>query len=125
MVNARKMIEECMRVEINGLCIKPLIKSIELLSKKWALMLFLIFPLKNEPLRYKEIYQRINMIKDETISDTTLSLRLKDFVHEGILKKTAYPEIPPKVEYCLTKKGIRLKESIEPLISWAIQECHA
>lgn len=75
-------------------------------------------------LRYSEIKTRIKGITSEIISDTTLSSRLKELVRIKILNKEHFAEIPPRVEYFLTPKGLRLRNSILPLIEWAIQACH-
>jgi DNA-binding HxlR family transcriptional regulator len=54
------------------------------------------------------------------ISSKTLARRLKELERDGILERHAYNEIPPKVEYKLTKKGQELVESIFNLIHWMI-----
>ena len=55
------------------------------------------------------------------ISSKTLARRLKELEKIGILKKQAYNEIPPRIEYKLTKKGQKLAESIINLIQWMIK----
>jgi DNA-binding HxlR family transcriptional regulator len=55
------------------------------------------------------------------ISSKTLARRLKELERDGILERRAYNEIPPKVEYKLTKKGQELVESIFNLIHWMIK----
>ena len=62
--------------------------------------------------------------KKNKISDATLSSRLGDFVDEDLIKKEIFPELPPRVEYCLTKKGEKLSKALEPLIEWTIKVCH-
>lgn len=74
--------------------------------------------------RYSEVKARINRITSEIISDTTLSSRLKELEEMKILNKEHFAEIPPRVEYHLTSKGIQLRNSLLPLIEWAIQACH-
>ncbi|HEY7108286.1 MAG TPA: winged helix-turn-helix transcriptional regulator [Nitrososphaeraceae archaeon] len=51
-------------------------------------------------------------------SSKTLAKRLKELDESGILERQAYNEIPPKVEYRLTKKGQELVESIIYLLNW-------
>jgi DNA-binding HxlR family transcriptional regulator len=55
------------------------------------------------------------------ISSKTLARRLKELERDGILERHAYNEIPPKIEYKLTKKGQELVESIFNLIHWMIK----
>ena len=63
------------------------------------------------PLRYKQFRELM-----KGISSKTLARRLKELEKDGILERHAYNEIPPKVEYKLTKKGQELVESIFNLI---------
>lgn len=51
-------------------------------------------------------------------SSNTLAIRLKELERSGILKRQAYNEIPPRVEYGLTDKGQELTESIIYLLWW-------
>ena len=55
------------------------------------------------------------------ISSKTLARRLKELEQDGILERQAYIEIPPRVEYKMTKKGQELVESIINLIQWMIK----
>lgn len=84
----------------------------------------MIFPPDSTPLRYSEIKARINNINSKKISDTTLASRLNDLEKEKILFRKQFNEIPPRVEYHLTSKGVELQKSLQPLIKWTIKECH-
>jgi DNA-binding HxlR family transcriptional regulator len=55
------------------------------------------------------------------ISSKTLARRLKELEKDGILERQSYNEIPPRVEYKLTKKGQELVESIINLLEWMIK----
>ena len=55
------------------------------------------------------------------ISSKTLAHRLKELEKDEILDRKAYNEIPPRVEYKLTKKGQELVESILNLLQWMIK----
>jgi DNA-binding HxlR family transcriptional regulator len=55
------------------------------------------------------------------ISSKTLARRLKELEKDGILERQAYNEIPPRVEYKMTKKGQELVESILNLVKWMIK----
>ena len=55
------------------------------------------------------------------ISSKTLARRLKELEKDGILERQSYNEIPPRVEYKLTKKGQELFESIINLIQQMIK----
>lgn len=52
------------------------------------------------------------------ISPKTLSDTLKELEAESLIKRESFAEIPHRVEYMLTEKGIELKDSIIPLLRW-------
>jgi DNA-binding HxlR family transcriptional regulator len=52
------------------------------------------------------------------ISPKTLSDTLKDLQTEGLIDRESFAEIPPRVEYSLTKDGAELRKSIIPLLEW-------
>jgi DNA-binding HxlR family transcriptional regulator len=66
--------------------------------------------------RYKQFRELM-----KGISSKTLARRLKELERDRILERYAYNEIPPRVEYKLTKKGQELVESIINLIHWMIK----
>ncbi len=47
------------------------------------------------------------------ISDKTLSQNLKELEKDGLIHREVYPQIPPKVEYSLTERGISLMEVLD------------
>lgn len=59
------------------------------------------------------------MWKSCVASVQRLSDTLKELRAEGLIKREAFAEIPPRVEYSLTKDGIDLRKSIVPLLEWA------
>ncbi len=84
----------------------------------------MVLPSDATPLRYSEIRNRVKQLVTKKISDTTLSIRLNELVKEDIVKRNQFNEIPLRVEYNLTMKGIELQKSLQPLIEWAISACH-
>lgn len=52
-------------------------------------------------------------------STSTLSARLSELEDEGVVARTQYDEIPPRVEYALTDDGRELQARLEPLVEWA------
>jgi len=82
------------------------------------------FPPDSTPMRYNRIKNQIGSITSKRISDTTLSSRLSELVSNEILIRKQFNEIPPHVEYHLTTKGMELQQSLQPLINWAIKDCH-
>lgn len=55
----------------------------------------------------------------EGISPKSLTDLLKELQKKGLVRREAFPEVPPRVEYFLTDDGRQLCEAIIPLIKWA------
>jgi DNA-binding HxlR family transcriptional regulator len=89
------------------------------------IFIIMVLPQDSTPLRYSEVKNRIQGITSEKISDTTLSSRLNELVDYLVVERRQFNEIPPRVEYFLSTKGVRLQESLQPLITWAIHDCHS
>ncbi|MFX1284140.1 MAG: winged helix-turn-helix transcriptional regulator [Promethearchaeota archaeon] len=120
----QEMVQGCLPIGVNGICLKPVTDYLKLISSKWMIFIIMIFPPDSTPLRYSEVRKRIKDNSKEKISDTTLALRLNKLVDKKILFRKQYNEIPPRVEYRLTLKGRELQNSLRPLIEWAIKDCH-
>jgi DNA-binding HxlR family transcriptional regulator len=94
-------------------CLCPITGVIEILSKKWALLIIGMIG-NHKKLRYNEIMKKLDGIGPKTLSD-----RLKELEKEGLIKRKFFSEIPPRVEYTLTDNGIALRNAIIPLMKWA------
>lgn len=57
----------------------------------------------------------------KTVTDKTLSSNLKELETDGLIQRIEYPQIPPKVEYCLTERGQSLMEVLDQLCVWGEQ----
>ena len=53
------------------------------------------------------------------ISQKMLIQQLRELERDGIVLRTIYPQIPPKVEYELTKVGMALRPALRSLLAWA------
>ena len=87
-----------------------------LITKRGTFEMLIPLCCTTTPLRYMQFRELM-----KGISSKTLARRLKELERDGILERHAYNEIPPKVEYKLTKKGQELVESIFNLIHWMIK----
>jgi DNA-binding HxlR family transcriptional regulator len=83
----------------------PVCHTAEIISGKWTLLI--IRDLADGRRRFCELERSL-----DGISPRTLSLRLRALEAEGIVDRRTYPEVPPRVEYRLTRKG----EALVPLI---------
>lgn len=66
-----------------------------------------------EPVRFNEMQRYL-----KKITDKTLSQHLKELESDGLITRKVYPQIPPKVEYSLTKRGHSLMEVLDKLCDW-------
>lgn len=83
-----------------------------ILSKKWALLIISTIG-NNQKLRYNELEKKLGEISPKTLAD-----RLKELKNAGLIKRETFAEIPPRVEYSLTKEGAELRDTISPLMKW-------
>ena len=87
-----------------------------LITKRGTFEMLIPLCCTNKPVRYKQFRELM-----KGISSKTLVRRLKELENDGILERESYNEIPPRVEYKLTKKGQELVGSILNLIQWMIK----
>jgi DNA-binding HxlR family transcriptional regulator len=97
----------------NRVCLCPLEGVIDIIGKKWALLIVNAIG-NNGKLRFNGLMEELGGISPKTLSDT-----LKELQAEGIVRREAFSEIPPRVEYSLTDDGTELRKSIIPLLGWA------
>lgn len=97
----------------------PVAYALDLIGGKWHLQI--IWAL------YKKPVQRYNQLKKGVfgITDMMLSQSLKELEQYGLVKRTQYPEIPPRVEYSLTEEGKELKPIISELSKWGVKQMAA
>src|SRR5215217_7172078 len=86
----------------------PVSACAEVLGGKWTILL--IRDLADGRSRFCELERSL-----EGISPRTLSLRLRALEEEGVVERTTFPEVPPRVEYALTDKGRALVPIIESM----------
>jgi DNA-binding HxlR family transcriptional regulator len=79
---------------------------------KWSVLI--IVRLGDGPKRFNEIKRMVG-----GISQRMLTLTLRGLERDGLVKRTQFPTIPPRVDYELTHLGRSLWEAVEPLGKWA------
>jgi DNA-binding HxlR family transcriptional regulator len=87
-----------------------------LITKRGTFEMLIPLCCSTNPVRYKQFRELM-----KGISSKTLARRLKELEKNGILERQAYNEIPPRVEYKMTKKGQELVESVINLVHWMIK----
>ena len=86
--------------------------TLSLISGKYK-MVILYCLMEYQPVRFNELQRYIGRV-----SDKTLSQNLKELAADGLIRRAAYPEIPPKVEYTLTERGASLMGVLDQLCIW-------
>lgn len=85
----------------------------EVLGRRWALAILKNLSSK-EVIRFNELKKMLS-----GISSTVLAARLLELEREGLVSKKIYPQIPPKVEYRLTRQAKELEVILRDLSRWA------
>jgi DNA-binding HxlR family transcriptional regulator len=97
---------------------KALVAVLDRVGSKWTIMI--VAALSKGPLRYGELHRGIG-----NISQRMLTLTLKGLTEDGLVSRTVYPTIPPRVDYELTELGFGLRASLIPLRDWASENIGA
>lgn len=102
-------------VTINKVCVPEcgVSRFLMLLDGPWATLV--VRELMHGPLRFTELMQAL-----PGISAHTLTSRLRRFETHGLVTRTAYAEIPPRVVYELTPVGLELRGVLEAMNAWAL-----
>lgn len=91
----------------------PVKASLGLLGGKWTLMI--LFQINENVMRYGELKRAI-----PSISEKMLIQELNTLVANKLVSKKSYPEIPPKVEYRLTKLGLKTLPIVDQLAQFGL-----
>ena len=83
----------------------PVATTVSLIGSKWKLLI--IRNLMSRPWRFNELKKDLEGITQKVLTDSLRSMEA-----DGIVTRTVYPEVPPRVEYALSELG----ESMRPII---------
>ena len=89
--------------------------ALSLISGKYK-PIILYCLMEYEPVRFNEMQRYL-----KNVADKTLSQNLKELEKDGLIIRTVYPQIPPKVEYTLTDRGHSLVKVLDKLCDWGIE----
>jgi DNA-binding HxlR family transcriptional regulator len=90
----------------------PSRSSLAKIANKWTAMI--VIALSEGPLRFGVLREAVDGISGKVLTET-----LRDLERDGILSRTMYNEMPPRVEYELTPLGQTLREPLSALGRWA------
>ena len=89
----------------------PVETTLTLISDKWKVLI--LRDLMPGTRRFGELKKSIG-----GVSQKVLTAQLREMEDSGLLTRTVYPEVPPRVEYTLTELGCSLKPILDSLQSW-------
>ena len=89
----------------------PVETTLMLIGDKWKVLI--LRDLMEGTKRFGELKKSIG-----TVSQKVLTAQLRDMEAKGLLIRTVYAEVPPRVEYTLTETGRSLKPSLDSMVVW-------
>ena len=89
----------------------PVATTVALIGSKWKLLI--IRNLLSRPWRFNELKKDLEGISQKVLTDSLRSMEA-----DGLLTRTVYPEVPPRVEYTLTELGYSLRPILEAMRVW-------
>lgn len=87
-------------------------------ADKWSLLVIAL--LDTRSLRFMELRRSIDGISQRMLTST-----LRQLERDGLVRRTVYPVVPPRVDYALTPMGESLLDTIKPLVAWTEAHCEA
>lgn len=87
-------------------------RVLDLIADKWTALI--IGLLQDEPRRFSQLQRSIGGISQKMLAQT-----LRRLERDGLVLRTIYPEVPPRVEYALTPLGRTLIEPLSAIRMWA------
>ena len=89
----------------------PVATTVQLIGNKWKLLI--IRNLLVRPWRFNELHKNLDGISQKVLTDS-----LRSMEEDGIITRTVYAEVPPRVEYALSDWGLSLKPILDAMQDW-------
>ena len=91
----------------------PVATTVSLIGSKWKLLI--MRNLLARPWRFNELQKSIDGISQKALTEALRSMEA-----DGIVSRTVYPEVPPRVEYALTELGESMRPIIKSMETWGM-----
>lgn len=92
----------------------PVATTVALIGSKWKLLI--LRNLMARPWRFNELKKDLNGVSQKVLTDSLRSLE-----EDGIVTRTIYPEVPPRVEYALSDLGESMRPIIDVMQRWGLE----
>ena len=92
----------------------PVATTVALIGSKWKLLI--LRNLMAWPWRFNELKKDLNGVSQKVLTDSLRSLE-----EDGIVTRTVYPEVPPRVEYALSDLGESMRPIIDVMQRWGLE----
>ncbi|HKP08604.1 MAG TPA: helix-turn-helix domain-containing protein [Microbacterium sp.] len=92
----------------------PTRRILDRIGDRWTVLV--VGALDDERLRFSEIRRRVGGISQKMLTQTLRALE-----RDGLVERTVYAEVPPRVEYTLTAAGRSLRAPLKELEQWSIR----
>lgn len=89
----------------------PVATTVRLIGNKWKLLI--IRNLQQRPWRFNELHRNLEGISQKVLTDS-----LRQMEADGIITRTVYPEVPPRVEYALSELGESMRPILDSMQAW-------
>ena len=98
----------------------PVRNVLSRIGDRWSLLVLLALHDKAEAMRFSDLCKAIPDVSQKMLTSTLRKLEADD-----LLSRTIYPEVPPRVEYKLTKRGKTLIPLLNQLVDWSLNNMDA
>lgn len=98
----------------------PIRNVLSRIGDRWSLLVLLALHDKAEAMRFSDLCKAIPDVSQKMLTSTLRKLEADD-----LLSRTIYPEVPPRVEYKLTKRGKTLVPLLNQLVDWSLDNMDA
>ena len=88
--------------------------AIAVVGGKWRM--HLMWVLADGPVRFGRIRRQLCGVSEKVLAEN-----LRQLEASGVVRRTLYPQVPPRVEYSLTPRGISLNAALAPLEAWGLE----
>lgn len=91
----------------------PVATTVQLIGSKWKLLI--MRNLLARPWRFNELRKDLEGISQKVLTDS-----LRSMEEDGIITRTVYPEVPPRVEYALSELGESMRPIMDAMEQWGM-----